>query len=198
MGADAFLFEANATALAQDDKNFRLRAREINLLDEIGETILPKTDTPGAKAAKVGVFMEVMVRDCYTKSQQLAFMDGMKMFVERCIASYEKPFSSMPAQQRHALLVLLEKEAKTFNQNQNALDTQRRKAWTEQNKDIPYYAQKEFESLPSHFYTMVKQLTLLGFFTSKTGMTKTLRYLPVPGRYDGNVPYIKEQRAWAE
>jgi hypothetical protein len=43
---------------------------------------------------------------------------------------------------------------------------------------------------------MVKQMTLMGFFTSETGITKTLRYVAIPGRYDGDVPYIKGQRAW--
>ena len=44
---------------------------------------------------------------------------------------------------------------------------------------------------------MMKELTLLGYFTSEVGATKALRYLPVPGRYDGNVPYKKGDRAWA-
>ena len=43
---------------------------------------------------------------------------------------------------------------------------------------------------------MMKQLTLLGFFTSEVGATKALRYLPVPGHYDGNFPYKKGDRAW--
>ena len=29
-------------------------------------------------------------------------------------------------------------------------------------------------------------------------MTETLRHIPVPGRYDGNVPYVKGDKAWAE
>ncbi len=41
---------------------------------------------------------------------------------------------------------------------------------------------------------MMKQLTLLGFFTSKTGMTETLRHVPVPGHYDGACPIKKAIR----
>jgi hypothetical protein len=44
---------------------------------------------------------------------------------------------------------------------------------------------------------MLKELTLLGFFTSEVGATQALRYLPVPGKYDGNVPYKKGDKAWA-
>jgi len=44
---------------------------------------------------------------------------------------------------------------------------------------------------------MVKELTLLGFFTSEVGATQALRYLPVPGKYVGDYPYKKGDRAWA-
>jgi len=44
---------------------------------------------------------------------------------------------------------------------------------------------------------MMKELTLLGYFTSEVGATKALRYIAVPGRYDGNVPYKKGDKAWA-
>lgn len=199
IGGEAFAVHAEASvsnASALSHAGLRFSARDINLLDEIAETIIPKTDTPGAKAAKVGRFMEIMVRDCYTSAQQAAFLDGLKNFPGLCLAQYQKSFFSMNPKQRHELLVSLEKEAKSFNAGQSERDKELRHALENENKDNNFALQKEFESLPKHFYTMVKQLTLLGFFTSETGTTKTLRYIAVPGRYDGNVPYIKGQRAW--
>jgi hypothetical protein len=44
---------------------------------------------------------------------------------------------------------------------------------------------------------MMKQLTLFGFFTSKEGATQALRYIAVPGHYDGAYPYKKGDKAWA-
>ena len=43
----------------------QLTDEKIRWLDEVAETILPETQTPGAKAAEVGAFMAVMVTDCY-------------------------------------------------------------------------------------------------------------------------------------
>ena len=44
---------------------------DIFLLDEIGETIIPATtNSPGAKAAKIGEFMNIYVSDCYTLNDQ--------------------------------------------------------------------------------------------------------------------------------
>ncbi len=50
---------------------------------------------------------------------------------------------------------------------------------------------------PSHYFRMMKELTLLGFFTSEIGSTKALRYIETPGSFDGDVPYKKGDRAWA-
>src|SRR5882672_6983416 len=55
----------------------RFTAQDVALLDEIAETILPETKTPGAKAAQVGAFMALMVTDTYTPRDQSVFRDGM-------------------------------------------------------------------------------------------------------------------------
>jgi gluconate 2-dehydrogenase gamma chain len=56
----------------------------------------------------------------------------------------------------------------------------------------------EATKLPlSHFFALIRQATIVGFFTSETGATKTLRYDPVPGAYRGCVPLKEIGRAWA-
>lgn len=154
----------------------------IAFLDEVAETIIPATATPGAKAAKVGEFMKVFVTDCYTKNDQAAFTKGIVQLDEACNKMHSKSFMDCDAKQRHDLLVSLEKEAKTFNEG-----------ISKENE-----GKKDDERKSVHYYTMMKQVTLLGFFTSKTGATETLRHIPVPGRYDGSYPYKKGDRAWAE
>ncbi len=47
-----------------------------------------------------------------------------------------------------------------------------------------------------HYFTMFKQLTIFGFFTSKVGATEVLRYVAVPGRYDGDLAYVPGTPAW--
>lgn len=170
----------------------------ISLLDEIGETIIPATTTPGAKAAQIGEFMKVMVTDCYTQRQQDAFMSGVAEVEESCKKMHSKSFMECTPEQRHAFLVSLEKEAKEFNEKKNEADKPLREEHKKKNEALAWKDQTEFEGSPNHYYTMMKQLTLLGFFTSKTGMTETLRHIPVPGKYDGAFPYAKGDKAWAE
>lgn len=170
----------------------------ISLLDEVAETIIPATSTPGAKAAKVGEFMKVMVTDCYTQKQQDAFVSGIGELDEACKKMHSKSFIDCTAEQRKALLVSLEKEAKEFNQKRDEADKPLREEHKKKNEALAWKDQTEFEGAPSHYYTMMKQLTLLGFFTSKTGMTETLRHVPIPSKFDGEFPYAKGDKAWAE
>lgn len=162
----------------------------IALLDEVAETIIPATTTPGAKAAAVGSFMKVMVTDCYTEEEQEKFREGITALQDTCRKMHNETFMNCTPEQRHNLLVALEKEAKVYNTQKNEAEKEAR--------EVAKATKKPFTGAPPHYYTMLKQLTLWGFFTSKTGMTETLRHEPVPGRYDGALPYKKGDKAWAE
>lgn len=143
-----------------------------NYLGEIAETILPATSTPGAKAAGVGEFIPVMVRDCYTPEHQQVFLEGLNTINKLSKEKYQQDFEKLTAEQKTELFISLDQEQK---------DYQKSKA----------------EDAAPHYFRMMKELTLLGFFTSKEGATKALRYVAVPGRYDGCVDYKKGDRAWA-
>lgn len=186
IGGEVFLTGCNAGGTAATG----FTPENIALLDEIGETIIPATDIPGAKATKIGEFMKTIVTDCYTDAQQKVFNDGLAGFNEACKKLNGKTFMDCSADQRKAFLVSLEKEAKEYNKQRD-----------EKDKPAKEKAQKEmdphFVGSPSHYYSMMKQLTLWGYFSSEIGMKQALRFLQVPGRYDGALPYKKGDKAWA-
>lgn len=165
-------------------------ASNIALLDEVGETIIPTTSTPGAKATKIGEFMKVMVTDCYTEDQQKVFTEGMAGFDAACKKASGKTFMDSNADERKAFLITLEKEAKEYNKQR---DEKEKAAKEKARKDMD----PNFVGASSHYYTMMKQLTLLGYFTSEIGSKQALRHLPIPGKYDGAYPYKKGDKAWA-
>lgn len=181
---------------AKSDAGFS--ASNISLLDEIGDTIIPVTgEVPGAKAAEIGKYMQTMVTDCYTQAEQDAFMKGISSLEEACKKANSKSFMECTPQQRHDFLVSLEKEAKEYNKGRDERNKKNREALEKENEKLAWKDHKEFVSEPPHYYTMMKQLTLSGYFSSKIGMTQALRHLPVPGKYDGAYPYKKGDRAWA-
>jgi Gluconate 2-dehydrogenase subunit 3 len=195
IGGEVFLTGCKTGAKAADAG---FTEANIALLDEIGETIIPATATPGAKAAKIGEFMKIMVTDCYTEKEQTAFTSGIASLEEACKKATSKSFMECTPEQRHDFLVGLEKEAKAYNTKRDEEDKPKREANDKVNKELAFKDQKEFTGAPSHYYTMMKQLTLWGFFTSKTGATETLRHIAVPGKYDGAFAYTKGDKAWAE
>lgn len=168
MGANAILTGCKS----ETGKTAAFTEGDIAYLDEISETILPTTSTPGAKAAKVGQFMTVMVNDCYEEKDQKAFREGMDKINDLSKKQYDNTFLKITPQQRHELLVQLDKEQKEYTGKKKPED-------------------------PAHYFRMMKELTLLGYFTSEIGATQARRYVPVPGRYEGCVPYKKGDKAWA-
>ena len=168
---------------------------DIAFLDEAGETIIPKTTTPGAKDAAIGTFMTVMVNDCYELEDQKTFHAGIKRLNEACDKMHKVSFMEASPEQRHSLFVQLDKDAKELATQKTAFDAEQNKKSDEAKAKGKTYEKKK---MSNHYFTMLKQLTLLGFFTSKPGATQALRHVGVPGRYDGNMAYKKGDRAWAE
>jgi len=64
-------------------------------------------------------------------------------------------------------------------------------------KEQKEYTKTIKKDAPNHYFRMIKELTLLGYFTSEVGCTQALRYLPVPGKYDGDYAYKPGDKAWA-
>lgn len=142
---------------------------DIEFLDEVGETILPETElSPGAKTAKIGLFMKTIVTDCYDQKQQEIFLAGIKILDRLSQDRYSLRFIKLNEDQRQELLQQLDNETR-----------------------------EQKEDAEPHFFQMMKQLTIWGYFTSESGATQALRYNPIPGKFVGCVPYIKGDRAWA-
>ena len=163
----------------------------ISLLDEVGETILPATSTPGAKAAQVGEFMKMYVTNCYSQAEQDEFTKGIVALQDRCQQKFGKSFMDCTPQQRAELLTELEQEAKKHN---DELAEKEKPAYEELKKKNQ---SDKFVAAPVHYYTMMKQLTMLGFFTSKEGASQAMRHVAVPGRYDGALAYKKGDKAYS-
>lgn len=184
-----------ATAVAAGKSLFS--ASDIALLDEIAETILPKTTTPGAKDAGCGAQMAVQINDCYNATEQGWFVDGLKQLRARSQQDYKLDFMQLSKEQRHQLLVKLDAEAKARNAEIYAAandSTNSRKS--SRTNTAASKTAKAVDNTP-HYFTLLKQLTLFVFFTSKVGATEVLRYSAIPGKYEGNLPYKKGDRAWA-
>ncbi|MCC6317805.1 MAG: gluconate 2-dehydrogenase subunit 3 family protein [Gemmatimonadaceae bacterium] len=145
---------------------------DIAWLDEVADTIVPTTATPGAKAAAVGHFMAVMVTDTYDPKDQQIFRAGMTQLEDAARKAHGADFLAATPAQRLALLETLDREQKAYQDAKKGSD-------------------------PNHFFRMMKELTLVGYFTSEIGVTQAMRYRESPGRFDPCVPYTAGETIWA-
>ena len=154
---------------------------DVASLDEVAETILPETSTPGAKAAKCGAFLALMVTDTYSDGDQQVFKNGLQQLDTACRQMHKTGFMAATPAQRLALLEQIDKEQKAYMDDREAKRTPGTSPET-----------------PPHYFRMMKELTLLGYFTSEIGYTKAMRYVEAPGRFDPCAPYKPGETSWAQ
>lgn len=163
------------TACSSEDEENRNQGSfsesDIDLLDEIAETIIPETDTPGAKAAGVGSFMAMMVPDCYSERNQESFRKGLTKIRTNFQKEHNHMFMDAAVEEQRAFLNNLDSEMNTYTQTKHEED-------------------------PEHYFRIMKELILLGYFTSEIGCTEARRYIQTPGSYDACKDYEDDARAW--
>src|SRR5215472_3386289 len=145
---------------------------DVDLLDDIAETILPRTDTPGARDAAVGPYIARYSAACYPPEHIALLQAGLRDIEAQMQTQHGTGFRQASQQAKESLLVSIDRRAKA------------------------HAAETSAGGGPPHYFTLIKQLTLLGFFTSEAGETRVVRYRPVPGPYKGCIPY-KGEAFWA-
>lgn len=134
-----------------------LSKEEAIVIGELAETILPETDTPGAKSMHLDEFIDLMLHDCFTSDEQLEFKKGLTELDEACKAFAGRTFMKCSASDRHDFLVQLE---------QKGLATQR-------------------QTGKKAFVTTLKELVLTGYFTSEYAIKELMDYRPNPQKMEG-------------
>jgi len=137
------------------------------LVATMAELIIPATDTPGARAARVHAFIDGLLADIFMADERDRFLTALADVDARARARGGAVFVECRAAQQVAVLEGLEREASTGTTDGRP------------------------------FFSWFKELTLVGYYTSEIGATQELRYVHVAGRYDGDVPYDEVGRAYS-
>lgn len=146
----------------------------------LAELIIPKTDTPGAIEAGAPAFIEMMVGDWFDDGERKIFFEGIAALDSFCQQQYQRDFLACDETQRTAALKDAEKVAGTYKSDMPAFD----------------FTQKMVDR-NTPFFTKLKELTVVGFFTSEVGSKQVLEYNPMPMRYDGDYDFQKTGREWS-
>lgn len=140
-------------------KHLKLTGSDEKLVAELGESLLPASNIPGAKDTYTHLYALKILDDCYEKKDQDQFLSGLKQIDELAKKKFDKRFVAAAPAQRGELLAELET---------------RKKAESKEDIDV--------------CYATLKNLTVRGYLTSQYVMTNVLKYELVPGRYHPCVP----------
>ena len=140
------------------------------MLDAIAETIIPRTATAGARDAKIGAFIDVMIRDCYYPDMQEKLNAGIKEIAVEGKKAIGRPFEEATQLEREEFL-------KAYDEAAN------------QKPGEKVFGYRQEGKVAADFFTTLKELTLLGYFTSEEAATDgVINYEPVPTKYDPCAP----------
>lgn len=136
------------------------------MVSALAELIIPETDTPGAEAAQVNRFVDVMLAEWFDDDDREVFLRGLVALDARSVNTFGTPFLALDDVQQTVLLHGWDAELAALRQA--GLSTDR------------------------HFFQQMKWLTLYGYYTSEVGATQELQQVIAPGRYDPCGPVRRE------
>ena len=156
-----------------DWKPVFLSSEQGALITQLSEIIIPKTDTPGAKDVGVPGFIDQILNECYKKEDQDNFLAGLKEFDDEAKKEHGDPFTELDAEQQTAFVKKIH--------------------------DAAVKAEDSGTPPQRPFILAVKELVMLGYFSSEAGATQVLQYNPVPGSYKGCIPVSEagNGKTWA-
>lgn len=175
----------------------------------MGEYILPETDTPGARSARVDQFIDALLSDYLPEPARRQFLAGLERADARARRAFGKPFLELPSARQLELVEALNRaafrgrgaEAKVPPEQAAHPGNpvlQENDVQTGNERALPK-VDTQWDSADTgreSFFRTLKELVLVGFYTSEVGATEELGVNPM-GVWRSDVPYSEIGHAWA-
>src|SRR5207237_156710 len=149
-------------------------------------------------------FMALIVTDSYSAAERRVFRDGMRKLDEACGKANNVSFMAAIPTQRLSVLQAADREQQAESSGRKDAAQKKFKAMLIDTRTEAQPSPTDAGAAtaitaepPAHYFRMMKELALLGYFTSEIGCTQAQRYLDAPGRYDPCIPYNPGEKAWA-
>lgn len=153
-----------------------LSAQQAKICSIASELIIPETDTPGAIAAGVPAFIEQMVSHWYTANEREIFFSGIDTMNHFCATQFAKDFINSNAAQQTAAIEEMQGQAASY---------------TPPAQSFGFKANVD-EASP--FFLKLRELTVVGYYSSEVGATQEHLYDPMPMDYNGDASLAESGR----
>lgn len=172
-------------AQAQAGPGYQLRtlspaqnAQVVTMID----LIIPATETPGAKAARVNEFIDVILTDWAVDTERKDFLNGLARVDKKSNELFGKSFVDASPEQQTTQLRAMDDAAMAAHGERLA----------HHGNHVP---EDRDAQLRGDFWDVFKRITLHGYYTSETGFTQELNLQIIPGAYHGCVPWNDGKKA---
>ena len=172
------LFAATLRAQLAENKAGTLRTlspAQNDIVVAMADVMIPATDTPGAKAAKVNEFIDLILTDWMTDEESKVFLEGLAEADRRANTLFAHGFPAASANEQAAIVQSFDEEL-----------TARR------NEKLPEQIRPWERTLVLPFFAQMRRLTLVGYYTSSIGQEQELKLEIIPGALHGCVPAKSE------
>ncbi len=178
MPVEAILALQKARAQADPDAGLRtLNAHQNATVTTICELIIPATNTPGAKGAKVNEFLDLLLTDWFDQPDTDRFLEGLAAVDTTSQKRFGADFIHCSASQQTELMKQMDDEAMEFAHKQRPAGMRQTLA-----------ARVPASSQPENFFYSLKRLTLVGYYTSEIGFETELGESIIPMKHAGCAP----------
>jgi len=137
----------------------------------MSDVMIPATDTPGAKAAKVNEFVDLILTEWATEDEKKIFLDGLAEADRKTNALFGHDFAAASTKEQAAIVQAFDEELATLR-----------------NEKLPEQIRSWELTLALPFFSQMRQLTLVGYYTSPIGQEQELKVEIIPGALHGCVP----------
>jgi hypothetical protein len=138
------------------------------------DQIIPATETPGAKGARVNEFIDVILTEWANNDERRDFLNGLADVDKQSNALFAKNFSAASPEQQITLVRSMDEAAAVARSRRK--EEGRPPFWEPEGRD---------NQLKEDFFSAFKKLTLHGYYTSEVGFTQELKLQIIPGAQHG-------------
>ena len=135
------------------------------------EVMIPATETPGAKAAKVNEFIDLILTEWATEEERKIFLEGLAEADRKTDALFGRGFAAASAKEQATIVQVFDQELATLR-----------------NEELPKQVRPWELTLVLPFFAQMRRLTLVGYYTSPIGQEQELKVEIIPGELHGCVP----------